>query len=195
MVSSTGFRRRGKMTGRALGTLALATAALAGCSTVKISTDYDKTADFSKYTTFSIRPPKEIKSNLVQERIEDAITRQLTAKGLKLVTGSADLWVAYHVRLTSETQMDTTSFGYGWGPGWGYWGAYGYGGMGTTTTTVREVPVGTLIVDLVDAGEKKLVWQGVASDTLDPRATADDKDYRVNNAAEKMFARFPPKAK
>jgi len=183
------------MTGRTLGTLALATAALAACSTVKVSTDYDKTADFSKYSTFSFLPSKEIKSNLVQERLEDAVTKQLTAKGLKLVTGGAELWVAYHVRLTSETQMDTTSFGYGWGPGWGYWGAYGYGGMGATTTTVREVPVGTLIVDLVDAGEKKLVWQGVASDTLDPQANADQKDYRVNNAAEKMFARFPPKAK
>jgi hypothetical protein len=55
--------------------------------------------------------------------------------------------------------------------------------------------VGTLFVDLVDAGEKKMVWQGVASATLDSRATADDKDYRVNNAVKKMFARFPPKTK
>ena len=188
------------MTNRKFGTLALVAAVgLVGCSTLEVSTDYDKAADFSKYSTFKFLPSKEIKSDLVIDRIEGAITTQLTAKGLKLVSENADLWVAYHARLDKQTQMDTTSYGYGWGGGWGgYYGpmAYGgYGGMGTSTTTVREIPVGTLFVDLVDAGEKKMVWQGVASATLDSRATADDKDYRVNNAVKKIFSRFPPTTK
>ncbi len=183
-----------------LGPLALVAAlGLVACSTLEVSTTYDKAADFSKYSTFKFLQSKEIKSDLVIDRIEGAITTQLTAKGLKLVSENADLWVAYHGRLDKQTQLDITSFGYGWGGGWGgYYGpmAYGgYGGMGTSTTTVREIPVGTLFVDLVDATEKKMVWQGVASATLDPRATADDKDYRVNNAVKKMFAEFPPKTK
>jgi hypothetical protein len=132
-----------------------------------VSTDYDKNADFSKYSTFSLIPAKEIKSDLTRDRIEGAIATQLTAKGLKLVQGNANLLVAYHARLDKETQLDTTSFGYGWGGGWGgYYGPMGYGGyggMGTSTTTVREIPVGTLIVDLVDASEKDGV-AGVASD-------------------------------
>jgi hypothetical protein len=188
------------MTHSRLGTLALvALLGLVACSTVEVSTDYDKTADFSKYSTFKVMPAKEIKSDLVRDRIEGAITTQLTAKGLKLVSDNADLLVAYHARLDKQTQLDTTSFGYGWGGGWGgYYGpmAYGpYGGMGTTTTTVREIPVGALFVDLVDATRKEMVWQGVASATLDPKATADDKDYRVNNAVKKMFSSFPPKTK
>jgi hypothetical protein len=181
-----------------IATLALvAVAGLVACSTLEVSTDYDKTADFSKYSTFKFLPPNEIKSDLVRDRIEGAITTQLTAKGLKLASGNVDLLVAYHARLDKQTQMDTTTYGYGWGGGWGGYygpGVYGgYGGMGTSTTTVREIPVGALFVDLVDASEKKMVWQGVASDTLDPRATADDKDYRVNNAVKNMFSKFPPK--
>jgi hypothetical protein len=171
---------------------------LVGCSTLKVSTDYDRAADFAKYSTFSFLRSTEIKSELIKDRIEGAITTQLTAKGLKLVQGNADLLVAYHARVDKQTQLDTTTYGYGWGGGWGGYygpGAYGgYGGMGTSTTTVREIPVGALFVDLVDAGAKKMIWQGVASDTLDPRATADDKDARVNNAVKQMFAHFPPKA-
>jgi hypothetical protein len=169
------------------------------CSTVEISSDYDPKADFSKYSTFKFLESKEIKSDLVRDRIEGAITTQLTAKGLKLVQGTSDLLVAYHARLDKETQLDTTSFGYGWGGGWGgYYGRaayYPYGGVGTSTTTVREIPVGTLFVDLVDATKKEMVWQGSASATLDPKATADDKDYRVNDAVKKMFSRFPPQPK
>jgi hypothetical protein len=183
-----------------LGTLALVVVlGLVACSTVEVSTDYNQAADFSKYSTFKVLPAKEIKSELIKDRIEGAITTQLTAKGLKLASDNADLLVAYHARLDKETQLDTTSFGYGWGGGWGGYygpGAYGgYGGMGTSTTTVREIPVGTLIVDLVDATKKEMVWQGVASATLDPKATADDKDYRVNDAVKKMFSSFPPKTK
>ena len=70
---------------------------------------------------------------------------------------------------------------------------YGGVGMGTSTTTAREVPVGTLIIDVVDAKEKKLVWQAVASDTIDTNARADERDYRIKKAMEKIFAGFPPK--
>jgi len=165
------------------------------CSTLQVSSDYDRSADFSKYSTFSFLRSTEIKSELIKDRIEGAITTQLTAKGLKLVQGNSDLLVAYHARLDKQTQVDTTAYGYGWGGGWGgYYGpaGYPYGGMAATTTTVREIPVGALFVDLVDASQKKMVWQGVASDTLDPKATADDKDYRVNNAVKNMFSKFPP---
>jgi hypothetical protein len=54
------------------------------------------------------------------------------------------------------------------------------------------VPVGTLIVDLVDAREKRLVWQGVASDALDPGATADERDKVVATMIAKMLADYPP---
>jgi hypothetical protein len=175
----------------------LAVLALGACSTMTVSTDYDKTASFAAYKTFDFIPAQEVKNPLIRQRIEDAITAQLVAKGLTRSSDNPDLLIAGHGKLSSETHFDTTSFGYGMG-GWGggYWGGYGgygaYGGMGSSTTVAREVPVGTLIIDLVDAKEKKLIWQAVASDTLDTNARADERDYRINKAMEKIFSGYPP---
>ncbi len=197
---ATGFGGT-EMMHKRFGTLALvAVVGLIACSTLDVSSDYNRAVDFSKYSTFKVLPANEIKSELIKDRIEGAITTQLTTKGLKPVSENPDLLVAYHARLDKQTQMDTTTFGYGWGGGWGgYYGPVAYGGYGgyggTSTTTVREIPVGALFVDLVDAAKKEMVWQGVASSTLDPKATADDKDYRVNNAVKKMFSNFPPGTK
>ena len=126
------------------------------------------------------------------DRIVDAVSGELTAKGMQRVGRSPDLLVALHGRHSTQTQIDTTTYGYGWGA-WGYWNRWGYGRVGAASSTVREVPVGTIIVDLVDATQKRMVWQGIASDTLDPRATADQKDERVRDAMKRMFASFPPK--
>jgi hypothetical protein len=57
------------------------------------------------------------------------------------------------------------------------------------------VPVGTLIVDLVDARQKKMVWQAIASDSLDPQSSPDQKDRRVKEVIKEMFAAFPPTSK
>ena len=97
-----------------------------------------------------------------------------------------------HGRVDNETQVRTDSFGYGWGR-WGYWGPYGMGGG--ATTTVSQVPVGTLIIDLVDAKAKQLVWQGVGKDTLKPSASPEERDERVGKAMAKIFASFPPGVK
>lgn len=188
---------------RKTGVLALALVlalGAAGCSTMTVSTDYDRTAAFAAYKTFDFIPAQEVKNELIRARIESAIEAQLVTKGLARSAENPDLLIAGHGKLDSQTQFDTTSFGYGWGGWGGYWGPYGGygaygGGMGTTTTVAREVPVGTLILDVVDAKTKKLVWQAVASDTLDTNATAEERDWRINKAMEKIFAGFPPKTK
>ena len=173
--------------------VAVGLGAAIGCSTVEVNTDYDRAADFSAYTTFDIMPAAEIKNPWVYQRVSSAVEAELVGKGLRREAGSAGLLVALHGRLSTQTQIDTTSYGYGVGGGWGYYGRRGYGGTGSARTTVREVPVGALIVDLVDAKEKKLVWQGIASDSLDPDASPELKDLRVKEAVKKIFAGFPPK--
>ena len=167
---------------------ALIAAALASCSTITVSTDYDRKADFASYSTFELRSGESMKNRLMRERIEAALARELEARGLVRTAGRADLWVSAHVRMSNEKQIDTTRFGYGWGR-WGYWGG------GVATTRVRKVPVGTLIVDIVDAREKQLVWQGVASDAIDAGASADERDRMVNAMVAKMLADYPPTAK
>lgn len=174
----------------------VAVMALAGCSTMTVSTDFDRSASFAAYKTFDFIPAEEVKNPLIRQRIEDAIVAELETKGLTRSSDNPDVLIAGRAKMSSETQFNTTTYGYGWGGWGGYRGPYGsYGavGMGSSTTTAREVPVGTLIIDLVDAKEKKLIWQAVASDTLDTNARADERDYRIKKAMEKIFAGFPPK--
>ncbi len=77
--------------------------------------------------------------------------------------------------------------GWGYGPGWG-WG--GRGGMGSSTTTVRQYNVATVVLDLWDAKQKRLVWRGTVSDTLSDNPQKNAK--KIHTAAEKLFKDYPP---
>jgi hypothetical protein len=50
-----------------------------------------------------------------------------------------------------------------------------------------------MVVDLFDAKTKRLVWRGIATDTIssDPQKNA----MKIEKAVEKMFKKFPPAMK
>ncbi len=170
--------------------LAAISAALFGaaCSSLQISTDYDKGTDFSQYKTFSWHDTGDIKNDILARRIEAVLSDTLAAKGLKKVESGGDVWLVAHGRLSKQTQINTYNTGWGYGYGW-------YGGMGMSTSTVSEIPVGTLIVDLVDGKKKDMVWRGIASDTLDPQAAPEEREKRLRGVAAKLFENFPPAKK
>jgi hypothetical protein len=76
--------------------------------------------------------------------------------------------------------------GYGWG-----WG----GGWGSTTTDVRvrEILVGTLAVDIVDAAKKEIVWRGLGTKEVDTNAKPEKRDENIAKAVEKIFKNYPPR--
>ncbi len=77
------------------------------------------------------------------------------SKGLQPTTTNPNLLVYPHVVLSEQKQWNTMSMG-----GFGYRGWGGMGGMATTTE--QNIPIGTLIVDLVDPNSKEMVWRGTA---------------------------------
>ena len=166
---------------------AAAAASVAACAstTLKTSADYDRSADFSKYRTFAIRDTGEIRNDLMERRIKNALSAGLVARGLREDATSPDLWVVPHVRLTEDVEIH--SYNTGWGYGWRWRAA-----PSRSVATVEKIPVGTLIVDLVDANAKELVWRGTASDTLKPKATPEEKEQALSAAISKMLATFPP---
>lgn len=157
---------------------------LGGCSTIDVATDYLPGTSFSAYKTFDFLPEQGLKNPFLRERAESAVTRELTAKGLTRVASGAALLVAMHGRFDTRTEIDTAGFGYR--SRWGYWGAAG------VHTTVREVPVGTLIVDLVDGDRRELVWQGRASAVVSRGGTPESRQERIDEAMAELFAKFPP---
>lgn len=63
----------------------------------------------------------------------------------------------------------------------------------TATTTVNEYKVGTMVVDIFDAKDKKLVFRGVGQDEVSDKPEKNEK--KIEKATEKMFKNFPPGTK
>jgi len=166
-----------------IGLLILSAASLALAS---VSVDFEKAADFSKYKTYQWKEGTSLPNPLMQDRLEAAIDKELQAKGVKPATDQADLIVITHGKLETQQHVDVTSFGYGGYYGWG-------GGMATTSTTVREIPVGTILVDLVDSGTNKLVWRGSGQDIVSTKP--EKNEAKINKIIPKMFKNFPPAKK
>ena len=84
----------------------------AGCSSVSVNHDYDPQVNFSQYKTFSWLPiPAKATTNpLVVRRIKDAMTRQLEAKGILLVSQNANFLIAMHG--TTQEKLDIQDWGY-----------------------------------------------------------------------------------
>jgi hypothetical protein len=152
----------------------------------KVTTDYNKSADFARYKTFMwIKEPKA-SSPLTRQRVIEDVNSALAGRGLKLVTSDADLCIAAHAATKQERTLNT--FYNGFGGGWRW-----RGGFGSATTTVDTYEVGTLVVDIFDARTKEAIWRGTSSKTLsgNPQKNADN----LNKAVVKMFKDFPPAAR
>jgi len=150
-----------------------------------VKVDWDKTITFGNYKTYAWAKGTPAQNPLWDQRITDAVDKQLATKGLQKVDADSnpDLIVVYHAAVGTDTELNTMGTG-GWGWRWG-------GGM--QTTTVDKIPTGQLSVDIGDAKTKKLLWLGSASDTLSDNPDKNQK--KLNSAIEKMFKKFPPPAK
>jgi uncharacterized protein DUF4136 len=177
----------------ALGLCLVLTPALAMAQ--KVSYDFDKTANFGSFKTYAQKDGTKVGQPLIDDRIVAAIDAGLAAKGLQKVDANPDVFVIYHVAFDKEKDISTFSSGYGGG-----YGAYGYGwgggwGGGTTTTQVRDILVGTLVIDVADAKKGQVVWRGMGVKEVNTQAKPEKRDKSITNAVTKIFKNYPPKVK
>lgn len=162
-----------------------------------ISYDYDKDADFTQYETYSFygwaKESGQIINDLDKARIEKAVADELQKRGLKYVEKDGDLTVSLFIQLDQKKGVNTytdhfavSPFGYRYGPGWG-WG-YGYS---TTRYHEYDYLVGTLVIDVFDHDQKKLIWQGVGSQTVDDNPKT--REYGIKRAVRGIMSKYPVK--
>jgi Domain of unknown function (DUF4136) len=161
--------------------------------------DFDKDKDFSKYKTYKWVAIKgaDQPDDLTSKKITDAIDAELATKGItKTEADTADFYIGYQTAVGTEKQFTSYNTGWGYGPGWGG-GWYGYGGMSTTTTygSTSTIYVGQLDVSMYDPAQKQLIWRGVATKTLDPKAKPEKKQKNITKAVQKLLKNFPPQPK
>jgi len=150
----------------------------------QVKTDYDRSANFGQYKTYSWEQVKT-KDPLNVDRIKNSVNTALSAKGWTQVDSGGDVSVMA-IEITRNQQTLNTYYD-GFGGGWRW---RGFGGMGEATTTTETYKVGTLVVDLFDAKTKQLIWRGNSSDTLSNNS--DKNIQNMDKDVEKMFKNFPP---
>jgi hypothetical protein len=164
--------------GRLMAVVFLLSAGLA--SAQSITADWDKTATFDGYKTYSLSrgqlPPGA--NPLMVQRVEAAIDSELSALGLLKAPTAGDLTVVFHGATKEDVSLQTM----GYAPRWG-------GGQ----VNVNRILNGMLVVDVSETKNKALLWRATATDTVSDNPQKNEK--KIHKAVEKMFERYPTAAK
>ena len=169
--------------------------AAAGVRAQKVTYNYLPGTDFARYKTYQwVKVEKARYPNqLLDEQIMASIDKQLAQRGLtKTTEGIPDLVVTYQVAVDQQQQWNAYSTGGGY---WGWGGWYGWGGMGSTTVYSSTITVGTLNLDIYDVFQKKQVWRGEATKTIDPPKDPAKLQKNLDKAMAKLLKNYPPPAK
>ena len=168
-----------------------------------VRVDYDRHADFSKYRTFKVevgplvRPDGSIdeQNTLAENRIREAVTNELLARGLEPTDTGANLVVRISGRDTDRVSVMSSGwpvYGGYWQRRWGYsgrpyrfgyWGAPSYGDVWT-----RRYVEGALTVDVIDRQTEALVYRAQVSEEV-----GKDLDKQVTKSIDHAFKKFPVK--
>jgi hypothetical protein len=182
----------------------LLAAALGGCSTLEVQTDYDPTADFSGFKTWAWVPGRQAETGdprldnaILDGRIRRAVEIQLAEQGFQKASASEpDFLVGYLAAIEGKLDVQTVDRYYGYGPGparsYRYPPRWRSGGVYGSETYVYEYEEGTLILDVVSPRTRQLVWRGSATAEVNQTADQERRDERLREAVRKMLERFPP---
>jgi len=163
-------------------------ALMAACATVTTHYDYDTTAAFGALKGYDWLPVDSATRAQINDinvrRIQGATNRVLMEKGYRVVTEGPDFLVAMHAG--TQEKLDVVPSGYRYGP-YGRW----YGGYRGGVDVYRYTE-GTLVLDIVDASSRQLIWRGSAKGTVDPDMSPAEIERRIDAAVAKILSRFPP---
>lgn len=162
---------------------------LLSCSSVRVNYDYDKTVDFSSYSTYNYYADMQSGlSQLDEKRLLRALDSTLKARGYRLAE-EPELFI----NIMSDEYRGAPNSNVG----------VGIGGTGRNVGGGISVglPLGGLNLqrsiqfDLVDAQRDALVWQAVAESGLSENASPSVREDKLRAVVKKVFSKFPPKVK
>ena len=161
--------------------------------TLKVSSDYDRSADFTAYKTFSMYDLKTSGSvsQLNRGRIEKYIKAEMAKRGFKETTANPDLMVNALTVVKDKRSLVANSNYYNY---YGFYRPYGVWGPSSASTTIStyEYKDGSLVIDVVDAKTKKMIWEGTASGQFEKRP--EDPDAAISSTVAKIMEAFPATA-
>jgi hypothetical protein len=173
-----------------VGFVLVAAVLAAGCRTpMTAGADFDPGVLIGQPATFAwgeidglpIGDPRFDNNPFFNARLRGAITRELSARGIRLAEGTRkpSLLVHYHAAVQDHVEVFPTEPTATPAP-------YGAG------TQVYQYEEGNFIVDVVEAGTGKPVWRGWARfDLMGALDEPDRMDELLGYAVDRMFGFFP----
>ncbi len=157
---------------------------LSSCASVRVTSDYDDKADFSSYKNFAFYKPgidKADISDLDKKRILRAIEGNLITKGFQK-SDTPDILISIFTKTRDNVNVyqNNMNIGYGWGPFF----------LNTNYNTVSRNTEGTLYIDLIDAKNQELVWQGIGTGILTQDVAR--KQEKINEIVNAILTKYPP---
>jgi len=149
----------------------------------KVYVVHDPGVDFSGYKTYAWISGTPSTNPAGESLVRSALDGALQSHGLNRVDRSPDLYVASHVTRGDQQQISIQTYG----------SSNERSEWELSENGPQDVPVGTLIVDIVDAQSKKLIWRGTGTATLSEKMSRNEK--KLNKVLVKMFSEFPPRSR
>ncbi|MCZ6766729.1 MAG: DUF4136 domain-containing protein [bacterium] len=165
-------------------TILAATLLSAGCSSqLIVKHDYDNSVNFRQYSNYNWMDTagSDGVNDLNDTRIRNAVERDLASKGyFKTTGGDPELLVTYELIITDKEDVITHNYG--------YW----RGARSETYVDVSVYREGTLVVDIVNPAQNRVIFRGWATGVVQGELSPEQSEALINRAVSKILGKFPP---
>lgn len=185
---------------------------IGGCSTAEIQVDYDPEYKFSSISSFSVVYTNQNDGkDFSRDRISKLLSAYMQEKGYMSVEKSAaDFYIIMHLDVQKKSQIETNYETIGIRPvPYMYLGAtrppvgiyppFRTSGMIAmepdvrVTTRTHEYEDGSLVLEIFDVKENRVVWHGTANDRLSTGYSQEEKSEYLKKVISELFKDFPVK--
>jgi len=155
----------------------------------KVSIQSDKSADLSKFKTYSWSKDVRARNPIIGEMIRNAVDQEFASHGFTKVESEGDLRVVFAAAIDFD---EAISYGT-WGNAAGNPLQTGIPAFGQAWTVTK----GMLVVDVFERSTNNSLWRALAKDSLshppsnDMVTDAKRVQKTVKKAVTKMFKQFP----
>lgn len=189
---------------------------LSACASPKqAQIDFDQAANFSQYKTFafytkpsapatSSEAPAEMDETpaenaasaqtydpLSKQHFETAIKNEMLALGYQYDAQAPQLLVNYTTNVEEREDVRTSPLRIN--AGYGFFGrrsAFGFGFPLYDNVETHSYKVGTVLIDVIDAAENRLIWQGMLEGKL-TRAALKNPEQAIAETVNLIYQRYP----
>jgi hypothetical protein len=164
---------------------ALAALALTACATTNVRSFVERGIDVQQYRTYSWGPPHEQatgdprldNNRFFQERIEAAVEHNLNARGFEKTAGrESDLLIRYYASVEQLVNANGADRAF----------------VPCEDCRPFVFDAGTIVIDLIDARTKRMVWRGWQEGSID--GLIDNQAWmekRVDESVARILERLP----